>query len=520
MIFGKCYPRGGCRFSQVEGIIMKEQRYNRRNFLSCLGIGAAAVLTATRVQAKRPPNIVFIYTDDQAAWTLGVSGNAQAKTPNMDRLAQEGARLTNAFVTTPVCSPARASLLTSRYGTELGILDFIPHPEHSIYTPALSDTGLDPKLVTFPEALADAGYKTGLVGKFHVGDWTKDPEKRFHPTNQGFSYFMGLTGGGASPENPSLERDGVVSTVKGLTTDILADDAIKFVHENKDQPFLLCLHHRAPHAKWLPVSDSDWAPYAEMDPKIPNPDYPDLDTDKVKRMTREYLASVRGVDRNLGRLLDTLDALNLRENTIVIFSSDNGYNMGHNGIWHKGNGIWATKHLPPATEHIDNKYRPNLYDNSLRVPVIVRWPGVIKAGTLVSETVSSLDWYPTLLSMAGVALPTDVLIRGRDFLPLLKGEAVDGWDNDLYAEYSMEHYCQTHMRAYRTPKWKLVRDFLTPERDELYDLERDPAESVNRIHDASPEVRRIIQELHAKILEHMRKTNDPALELAEKRSGR
>ena len=491
----------------------------RRAFLQ--GLGAAAVCACARstgrAHAARRPNILFVYTDDQAPWALGASGNPQAKTPNMDRLAREGAYLPNAFCTTPVCSPARASLLTSRYASELGILDFIPAPGHKLFTPETLEIGLEPALTTFPEVLSAAGYKTGLAGKWHVGDWTARDDKKYHPTNHGYDYFMGLTGGGASPEDPELEKDGSIQTFDGLTTDILTDHALEFIRANQEDPFLLCLHYRAPHAPWLPVAEEDWAPYEDLDPEIPNPDYPDLNVPRVKKMMREYLASVRGVDRNLGRMLALLDELGLEEDTIVIYSSDHGYNMGHNGIWHKGNGIWATKTRPPATENIASKYRPNLYDNSLRVPTMVRWPGVIQPGTVVNETVSSLDWYPTLAAMAGADVPEDALVRGRDFLPLLKGGRVPDWDNDFYGEYSMRCYCKTDMRTWRTPRWKLVRDFLNPERDELYDLVNDPAETTNRIHDPSPEVQAAIQQLHQRILEQMRKTNDPALALAEKR---
>jgi uncharacterized sulfatase len=145
---------------------------------------------------------------------------------------------------------------------------------------------------------------------------------------------------------------------------------------------------------------------------------------------------------------------------------------------------------------------------------MVRWPGVIVPGTVVTETISNLDWYPTLLAMAGAGLPEGETIRGRNFLPLLKGEQIEDWDNDLYAEYSMTHYSRTHMRMYRTPEWKLVRDFLNPERDELYNLKEDPAESVNLIDDPSPKVRQVIDSLHARIIENMRRTGDPVLELA------
>jgi arylsulfatase A-like enzyme len=458
-----------------------------------------------------PPNILFVYTDDQAAWTVGASGNPQAHTPNMDRLVREGAYLVNSFVTTPVCSPARASLMTSRYATEYGILDFIPHPGHRLYDPD-NIVGLDGESVTFAEVLQDAGYATGLVGKWHLGDWTEVDSREFHPTNHGFDYFMGLTGGGTSPDNPPLEKDGVVREFDGLTTDILTDHAIEYVEANAAAPFLLCLHYRAPHSRWLPVADADWEPYRNLDPAIPNPDYPDLNVKRAKQRMREYLASVSGVDRNLGRLLETLARLGLEKRTIVIFTSDHGYNMGHNGIEHKGNGIWITKTLPPATENIASKYRPNLYDNSLKVPAIVKWPGVVEPGTVIEETTSNLDWYPTIVHMAGADLSKKHAIRGRDLTPLLRGEEVENWDNDFYAEYSMINYCRAYMRSFRTPKWKLVRDFLNPDRQELYDLSTDPAESVNRIQDSSPEAQQAVEGLHQRILDQMKAIGDPLLD--------
>ena len=471
-----------------------------------------------RPSAAQQPNIIFIYTDDQARWTLGASGNTQAHTPHIDRLAREGAYLTNAFVTTPVCSPARAALMTSRYASEFGILDFIAQPGHRLYD-AEEDLGLPPATLTFAEILQDAGYRTGLVGKWHIGDWTQQDDKKYHPTNHGYDYFMGLTGGGTTPDDPTLEEDGVTREFEGLTTDILTDRGIAFVERNTGRPFLLSLHYRAPHGRWLPVADEDWAPFAELDPEIPNPDYPDLDVDRVKQRMREYLASVAGIDRNVGRLLAALDRLGLRDDTIVIFTSDHGYNMGHNGIEHKGNGIWITRTRPPGTDHIPGKYRPNLYDESLRVPAIVRWPGVVEPETVIRETVSSLDWYPTLVDMAGAAIPRGVPVRGRSLVPLLKGEEVEAWDNDLYAEYSMINYAQAYMRAYRTPEWKLVRDFLDPERDELYHLAVDPGEHHNRIGDPSAEAQAAERRLHEQILQKMEAIGDPLLEAIDPSTG-
>ncbi len=479
----------------------------------CLLCSAAAISAAT----ARRPNIVFIYTDDQASWTLGCYGNPQAHTPHLDRLAAAGARLNNALVTTPVCSPARASLFTSRYGSEVGVLDFIPNPGHKQYTDATGAIGLEARFVAFPELLAKAGYATALVGKWHVGDWTGDPQRRFHPTQHGFEYFMGLTGGGCPTSNPTLEKDGVEKTFSGLTEDILTTDAISYIERSDtSRPFFLFLGLRAPHGAYLPVAPEDAAPYHGIDPTIPNPDYPDLNVANVKRMMREYLSSVTCIDRNVGRLLATLDRLKLADDTIVIFSSDHGYNMGHNGIWHKGNGIWATKKLPLPQPNIAARYRPNLYDHSLRVPALVRWPGTVKPGTVVEQTVSSLDWYPTILAMAGVTLPSDVTVRGRDASPLLRGQTAGKWDNDFYAEYSMRIYCQTDMRAYRTAEWKLVRDFLNPDRDELYDLRADPAESRNRIGDTGdPAVRAAITALDRRIREKMTEHGDPLVAKGE-----
>ncbi|HEY1108292.1 MAG TPA: sulfatase-like hydrolase/transferase [Opitutaceae bacterium] len=472
-------------------------------------LGSAVCLAA---QAARP-NILFIYTDDQASWTLGCYGNAQAHTPNLDRLAASGARLDNALVATPVCSPARAALFSGRYGTEVGILDFIAAPGHKEFTPEVGAIGLESRFVLFPELLAKAGYATALVGKWHLGDWTNDPTKRFHPTKRGFEHFVGLTGGGTSTSDPMIERNGVEKKESGLTEDILTSEAMAYL-ETRDvsRPFFLFLGLRAPHTAYLPVAPEDAAPYRDMEMSIPNPDYPDLNVPDVKKKMRDYLSSVSCIDRNVGRLLGTLEKLKLAENTIVIFSSDHGYNMGHNGIWHKGNGVWATKKLPPAKPNISARYRPNLYDHSLRVPALVRWPGTVKPGTVIGQTVSSLDWYPTLLAMAGVTKPAEVTIRGRDALPLLRGEKPAGWENDFYAEYSMRIYCQTDMRAYRTAEWKLVRDFMNPDRDELYDLRHDPAESRNRIADTSdPAVRQAIATLDAKIRDKMRQLGDPVL---------
>jgi len=435
------------------------------------------------------PNFLFLYTDDQAAWALGREGKSDAHTPNLDRLFSEGASFANGFVTTPVCSPSRAALMTSRYGSEVGITDFL-------WAPNEPDAGLDPAIITWPEVLQAAGYNTGLIGKWHLGE-----KNRFHPTHTGFNFFTGWRTGGRTSQDPEIEVDGLSQIIKGYTPDILTDFAINFLRRQGESPFALSVHFWAPHANqtnytkdgdrtWLPLSAEDWEKFRTSDVQIPNPSYPKLDIPRLKRMTREYLASVASVDRNVGKLLTTLDELGLDENTIVIFTSDHGFNMGHNGIWHKGNGRWILTDQRGA--------RANMYDHSLRVPVAVRWPGVTTPGMVIEETTTNLDWYPTLLSMARLPLPTDTLIRGRDLTPLLEGLRPE-WNNDLFAEYRQHHFEQSQQYAYRTPEWKLVRDLSNPTKDELYDLTSDPDENLNLIASQDPHVVENKQHLQKKL---------------------
>ncbi len=451
------------------------------------------------------PNILFICTDDQAAWAMGASGNDQALTPHMDRLASQSAYLVNSFVTTPVCSPSRAATLTGQYGYEVGV--------HNWFKPDDQTNGLDPKFTTFAETLRDAGYRTGLIGKWHLG-----MHDRHYPTGQGFDYFMGHRHGGFKVVDPELEEMGEAKSYTGLTADILADHAIGFIENhlrrNEEQPFLLCWHTRAPHLRWLPVAPEDSEPYSE-DFEISIPKYPDLDTVSVTRMMREYLMSTRSVDRNLGRVLGALDELNIADHTVVIYTSDHGYNMGHNGIWHKGNGKWILNHDVPATHNVAKNNRPNMYDHSIRVPSLVRWPGVTEPGTRIIQTTSNLDWYPTLLEMAGFEQTENLNLRGRSLGPLLRRESPRNWDNDMYAFYSShEEYASQfveEMRMLRSCQWKLVRYLRAPERDELFNLVSDPDETVNEI--ANPEYTNIVSDLHAKIIRQMTVTNDPALTL-------
>ena len=459
-----------------------------------------SALSALRA-ASAPPNIVFIMADDQGPWAFHAGGDKRAHTPNMDRLAREGARFPSAFSPTPVCSPARASLLTSRYGSELGIVDWInPAADRGL--------GLSADVPTWPRLLQKAGYTTGLVGKWHVGDLDEQ-----HPTKRGYDTFYGFRGGGTPPKDPVLEKDGVSAKREGFIVELIADEAIAWLQrQNAGRPFALSVHFREPHAAYLPVRDEDWAWFKDTDPAVPEPDIAGLDTARVKKTTREYFASVAALDRNLGRILDALDRLKLTANTLVIYTSDHGYNLGHHGLLFKGNAQWMlTKEaMPPGTRNIPTGQRPNLFDTSLKVPMVIRWPGVVRPGTVNPHTLSHLDWLPTFAALGGATIPAGTVLRGRDLGPLLRGEAKN-WNDDFYAEYSMRHGAQTHLRCLRTTEWKLIRDFNTPDRDELYHLAADPDEKNNLIADPRPAVRRVIADLGARILARMTELKDPAL---------
>lgn len=446
------------------------------------------------------PNIIFLYTDDQAPTALAYANNPQIHTPNLDRLAGQGAYLENAFVTTPVCSPSRASLLTSRYATELGIDDWI-HPRLE------QELGLDPAWTTWPELLQQAGYYTALIGKWHLG--TAD---RFHPTRQGYDTFFGFREGGTRPQDPLLESEGKRQAFSGLTVDILTHRALELIGERAGKgPFLLSLHFRAPHAAWLPVAPEDWQPYAQLDPQLPDPEIPHLQVERVKRMTREYMASVSGVDRNVGRILEALKQQGIEDETIVIFTSDHGYHLGHHGLWYKGNAQWQLSKLPPQRwKNIPPKQRPNLLDQAIRVPAIVRWPGVIRPGTRVTHVVSNLDWFPTILEMSRTSTPRGVALRGHSIVPLLKGQST-AWSNDLYCQYNMRHGAKTAMRCLREPGWKLMIDFLNEGRRELYDLTNDPGEKVNLADSSDPKIQATLARLTQKLTQQRQLIGDTTL---------
>jgi arylsulfatase A-like enzyme len=403
-------------------------------------------------------NVISIVTDDQSRWSLGCYGNKEARTPNMDRLAREGVKFQSAFVPTPVCSPSRASFLSGLYGTQVGITDWIEPRE------AEAGMGLSPDVATWPKVLHKHGYHTAIIGKWHLG-----MQERYHPTKNGFDHFFGFLGGGNRPMDPTLEKDGRTQDFKGALPDLLTDDAIEFVQTNKDRPFALLLHFRAPHLPYGPVPKVDSEPFKDLDPTIPQ--VPGLDARQVKDWTREYYASIHSVDRNLGRLLDKLDDLRLAQKTIVLFTSDHGYNIGQHCLHTKGNGYWIAG-------GVRGPQRPNMFDTSLRVPLLVRWPGVAKPGTEVAEMVTNVDTFPSILGMLDLPLPKEAKVQGMDFSPLLRAQKVP-WRDALFGQYDLHNSGLAYMRMIRTEKWKLVRYHYANSMGELFDLANDPDEARN-----------------------------------------
>ena len=461
-------------------------------------IASSFSLASVACAAERP-NLLFIVADDQAEWVMGCSGHPNARTPNMDRLAKEGVRLTNCFTPTPVCSPSRVAILASRYGTEVGIYDWLnpnKEPRH----------GLDPATVAWPRLLAESGYRTGLIGKWHLG-----LQEQFHPSKFGYQYFMGFLPGGVTPQNPELTVDGQKQKVPGFVVDLLADDALKFLQQEPGRPFALSLHFREPHAPYTPLPETETEFSASIDPKVPNPEFPKLNVEKVKQLTREYLGSVAAIDRNLGRILDALDRLKLTDNTLVIYTSDHGYNIGQHGVLHKGNATWILTENPPGTENVPAGLRPNMFDTSLRVPALIRWPQRIPASRIIDRTVTHLDWLPTILDATRIGLPPNTKIHGQTILPLISGSGPLDRSDDLYTEYSVQHTMRADMRSYRTSEWKLKQDFLNPGRDELYHLKTDPGETINFADSDNPDAKAAYQSLAEKIHSKMVELHDPFL---------
>lgn len=447
------------------------------------------------------PNIIFILSDDHATNAISAYSKRFAKiapTPNIDKLANEGAILTNALCTNAICGPSRASIITGKYS------------HINKYYKNYQGGHFDGSQWTYPKALQKSGYQTALVGKWHLAS-----------VPQGFDYYKYHIDHGEQGVywDPTYSENGVAINEKGYATNLTTDFALKWLEDReKNKPFCLLLQYKAPHREWspdkkyenlwkdedLPLPDTFYDNYEgrkqtagdthmtmdflnrrdlkmtppdSLSPKEQNkwldygnePDeivYPNdslkgnaLKEWKYQKYIKDYLATIKSVDDNIGRVLDYLKANGLENNTIVIYASDQGFYLGDHG--------WFDKRF--------------MYEESLLMPFIIRYPKMIKAKTVVSDIVSNIDFAPTVLDMAGVEIPEKV--QGKSFFNNLKGKTPKNWRQSMYYhyyEYPFWHHVQPHY-GIRTDRYKLIHFYYDVDIWEFYDLKKDPSELNNLI---------------------------------------
>lgn len=415
--------------------------------------------------ANKPPNIVFFLIDDQRYDLLSMLDHPYIKTPAIDKLASSSVYFDEAFVTTSLCSPSRASIVTGQYAHKHNVID--------------NDTDLNPNTPTYPMELKKAGYNTGFVGKWHMGHGTDN-------RRQNFDYWVSFKGQGKFID-PELNVDGERKKIEGHMTDILTDLAVDYIKEQNDseQPWFLCLSHKAVHENWTPTERHH---KAYINEKITYPDsyanteenyngkpewlkkqrkswhgaerdYVNIDRvegDDLARLTQLYAECMLGVDESVGKVVETLKELGEFENTVIIYLSDNGYLLGEHGL-------------------IDKRV---MYEESIRVPAFFHWGEKIKKGSICSEFVLNIDIAPTILDIAGVDIPETM--HGESFLPLVLGEDVD-WRKDFVYEYFVDPAAVQTPTIFglRTKEYSYMTYHGVWDIYELYDIQKDPKQKNN-----------------------------------------
>ncbi len=464
--------------------------------------GTVALLAALVVGAQaQPQNVVFILSDDHRYDFFSAHPDAPdfLSTPAMDRMATEGAHLANAFVTTSLCSPSRASILTGRYAHNHGVVDNTsPIPEGTRF---------------FPQDLQAQGYATAYVGKWHMGEVDDEPQP-------GFDRWVSFRGQGPY-ENPLLNIDGEQVQHEGYTTDILTDYAVEWLREGRDpsKPFFLELSHKAVHAEFLPAPRHRGV-YADVAPPYPETmDYTErnvagkphwvrqqrgswhgvdylyhgtLGPGGFDAFYRRYAETILALDESVGRVIATLEELGLAENTLVVYMGDNGFLLGEHGL-------------------IDKR---NAYEESIRVPMLAWAPGWIEPGTRVEALVRNIDVAPTVLELTGTS--TDIDMDGASFLGLLPGGATAGGEGreflyEYYWEYAFPHTPTTF--ALRGDRYKFIYYHGVWDTEELYDLSMDPEERVNLI--AVPSLQETVSAMRSRLFDRL--SEDDAMRVPMRR---
>lgn len=458
--------------------------------LGCLKTGKTNTqeLTAEKIPGARPRNVIFILSDDHRYDFMGFTGKVpELKTPNMDRLALEGAHCVNAFVSTALCSPSRASILTGQYAHTHTIVD--------------NQAPMPADLKFFPLYLQNNGYATAFIGKWHMGDEDDKPQK-------GFDHWVSFKGQG-DYYNPTLNVDGkkVEHRDSAYITDVLSDYALKWLRSNnQEKPFFLYLSHKAVHANFSPA-ERHRGSYANIRIQYPPSMFlTAVDTSKTFGRTRtqiknettnlkanlqdipdwvrrqrhswhgvdymydntidfnafykQYLETLLGIDESIGQVLAYLKSTGLDKSTMVIYMGDNGFSFGEHGL-------------------IDKRH---MYEESMRIPLLVWCPEMIDAKTKISEMIQNIDIAPTILEVAGIKKPSQM--QGESFVPLLEGKEIPWRDKVFYEYYWEDAFPQTpSIFGVRTARYKYIFNHGVWGINELYDLQADPNEVYNYIRD-------------------------------------
>jgi choline-sulfatase len=455
-------------------------RSNIVSMLSRRQVVAAPFLSFPSRAATSKTNVVMFMTDDHGAWANGCYGCPEILTPNIDRLAAGGVRFDSAFACTPVCSPSRMTYITGEIPSQHGVQDWlIPEDSYGLTTTRFLDGH-----ITYSELLAKAGYTLGMCGKWHMGDDEK--------AQRGFTWWHTVPGGGGTYRDPEFVTNGQKRKLTGYKTNLVTDGALEFLDTVKGKPFFLLMPFYAPHTPFDYQPDEFRRPYENSKLQC----FPDdemhpwqnvgLATHHRNAQSKwAYSALITGMDHNVGRILKRLEEMRVRENTLVIFTADQGWNAGHHGVWGKGNGTVPL----------------NMYEQSLRVPLIWNHPGRIPEKRVVSRMVSSYDFFHSILDYLGVAAPARGRRPGRSYTALLNQDPRD-WRDRLFFEYE-------YVRGIRTRQLKYI-ERIKEWPSELYDLEIDPAEKKNLVDD--PAYRQVLTGLRRDLANFFREAGAPPIE--------
>ena len=473
-----------------------EQTYSRRSFMKTAGLGAAAfslnLLSTNCASGGEKPNILFIMSDDHTSQAVSAYGGILidiCPTPNIDRLANEGMIFTNCFVTNSICTPSRSSIFAGTYAHKNGVYKF---------------TALDQSQPTLPKYMQQAGYETAFVGKYHL-----------HSNPEGIDYFSVLPGQGryhdpefimTGDEHPSgWIAQGKRTVIKGHSSDAIADQTLDYLQKrwNKKKPFMLFCHFKAPHDTWeyaerykdfladvdipeppnlfddyegrsdmlknqLQYIGSEWGDHTNFEEETKHLKGKAKKKKQYQLYMQKYLRCVKGVDDNVGRILDYLDQAGLAENTVIMYTGDQGFFLGEHGLYDKR----------------------IMYEEALRMPFLVRWPDKVKAGSTSDGMILNVDFAPTIMAAAGLGAGKEM--QGSSFMPLLEGTIPEDWRTSMYYRYYYSHFETEPHWGIRTYRHKLIY-FNRIDQWECYDLEKDPHE-MNNVYD-HPEYQAIVQRL-------------------------